>query len=220
MTVYLVMLGPPGAGKGTQAKKLSVKLNLPHVSTGDLFRANIKNETELGKLANSYIQKGDLVPDDVTIRMVRERLSQPDAENGAVLDGFPRTCGQAETLDEMMEEMGLKLTLVPYVLVPEEELLARLTGRWTCRECGHIYHTRYSQPEKEGVCDKDGAELYQRQDDKPETVRTRIQVFMEQTAPLIDYYRDAGLLVEINGNQTIERVQQDLLTAIGAVTEL
>jgi len=220
MTVYLVMLGPPGAGKGTQAKLLSKKLDLPHISTGDLFRANIKNETKLGKLAQSYMQKGDLVPDDVTIGMVRERLSQPDAENGAVLDGFPRTCGQAETLAEMMEEMGLKLTLVPYVQVPEAELLARLTGRWTCRECGHIYHTRYSPPEKEGVCDKDGSELYQRQDDTLETVRNRLQVFMEQTAPLIDYYRDAALLVDINGNQPIEKVQQDLLAAINEVTEL
>lgn len=220
MTVYLVMLGAPGAGKGTQAKQLSEKLGLPHVSSGDLFRENIKNETELGKLATSYINKGELVPDDVTIGMVRDRLSQPDAEAGAVLDGFPRTAAQAQALDEMLGGTGRKLSLVPYIQVPEEELVARLTGRWMCPNCGRIYHSMFSPPKQAGVCDDDSAELYQRDDDKPATVKNRIQVYLEQTAPLISYYRENCLLVEIDGDQPIEQVHQALLKAISAVTEL
>jgi adenylate kinase len=217
MTVYLVMLGAPGAGKGTQAKQLSDKLNLPHISSGDLFRENIKNETTLGKLASSYINKGELVPDDVTIGMVRERLSQPDAASGAVLDGFPRTAAQAKALDEMLRGMGRKLALVPYIQVPEEELVTRLSGRWICPECGHIYHSKFSPPEAAGKCDVDGTDLYQREDDKPETVKNRIQVYLEQTAPLIRYYRENGLLVEINGDQPIKQVHLNLLEVISEV---
>ena len=217
MSVYLVMLGAPGAGKGTQASSLSKNLGLPHVSSGDLFRENIKNETKLGKLAASYINKGELVPDDVTISMVKDRLSRPDCEKGAILDGFPRTVTQAESLDAMLFGMGRKLTKVPYIKVSEEELVERLTGRWVCPECGKIYHVRFNPPAQPGVCDTDGATLYQRDDDKPETVKNRIQVYMEQTAPLIRYYEETGMLVEIDGNQPIEDVHQALLAVLPTV---
>lgn len=219
MSVYLVMLGAPGAGKGTQAKMLCESLGLPHISTGDLFRYNIKNETDLGKLANSYIKKGELVPDDVTIAMVREALADPEANVGAVLDGFPRTAQQAESLEKILNEMGRELTLVPYIQVPEEELIARLTGRWMCPECASIYHTKFNPPEQAGVCDHDGAALYQRDDDKLETVKNRIEVYLKQTAPLINYFRERGLLVEIDGDQPIEEVQQDLLDALPSEKE-
>jgi adenylate kinase len=214
------MLGAPGAGKGTQAKQLCETLGLPHISSGDLFRYNIRNKTELGELATSYINKGELVPDDVTIAMVKDALSDPEAEAGAVLDGFPRTAAQAQALDEMLSGMGRKLTLVPYIQVPEEELIARLTGRWMCPECARIYHSKFNPPKQAGICDVDGAELYQRDDDKIETVSNRIQVYLEQTAPLISYYQERGLLVEINGDQPIEQVHQDLLDSIPAANEL
>ena len=219
MSVYLVMLGAPGAGKGTQAKQLCESLGLPHISTGDLFRYNIKNETELGKLASSYIKKGELVPDDVTIAMVREALADPEAAVGAVLDGFPRTAAQAESLEKMLNGMGRELALVPYIQVPEEELIARLTGRWMCPECARIYHSKFNPPTQDGVCDFDGTALYQRDDDKLETVKNRIEVYLQQTAPLINYFKERGLLVEIDGNQPIEKVQQDLLDAIPAEKE-
>ena len=210
MPVFIVMLGAPGAGKGTQAKLLSKKVGLPHISSGDLFRENIKNQTELGKLATSYMEKGELVPDDVTIAMVKDRLSQPDCAKGAILDGFPRTCAQAEALDANMESMGLKINLVPFVQVPEPVLMMRLTGRWTCREHGHIFHTLFNPPAQPGICDHDGSELYQRPDDSPETVANRVKVYFDQTAPLIDYYRENGVLVEVNGDQDIEKVNKEI----------
>jgi len=217
MAVFIVMLGAPGAGKGTQAKLLSKKAGVPHVSSGDLFRENIKHQTDLGKLAKSFMDEGNLVPDDVTIAMVRERLSRPDCEKGAILDGFPRTCMQAEALDVTLEEMGIKINLVPFVQVSEPILMQRLTGRWTCRENGHIFHTLFNPPAQPGSCDFDGSELYQRPDDSAETVANRIQVYFEQTAPLIEYYREKGVLVEIDGNQEIGAVTDDLLAVLPAL---
>ena len=211
--MYLVLLGPPGAGKGTQAERLEEALKLPHVASGDLFRENLKNETELGLLAKKYMDKGDLVPDDVTIAMVRDRLQRPDCDQGAILDGFPRTQAQAQALDRMLADMGRRLDGVLYIAVPDEELVRRLSGRWICRQCQTPYHTIFSPPAQEGVCDACGGELYQRDDDKPETVRARLKVYHQQTSPLIDYYRQAGLLVEVDGAGDIETVSTALLEA-------
>ena len=210
---YNVMLGPPGAGKGTQAEILAQKLGLVHISSGDLFRENLSNQTELGKLAQTYMTKGELVPDDVTIAMVKERLSRPDCAKGAVLDGFPRTPAQAEALNKILAEMNAKVDLVPLISVPNDVLVERLSGRWMSKS-GRVYHALYNPPKVKWVDDIDGTPLYQREDDKPETVQRRIDVYYEQTAPLIDYYRQAGLLVEIDGTQEIEKVTEDILKAI------
>ena len=210
---YIVMLGPPGAGKGTQAEILAQKLGLVHISSGDLFRENLSNQTELGKLAQTYMTKGELVPDDVTIAMVKERLSRPDCAKGAVLDGFPRTPAQAEALNKILAEMNAKVDLVPLISVPNDVLVERLSGRWMSKS-GRVYHALYNPPKVKWVDDIDGTPLYQREDDKPETVQRRIDVYYEQTAPLIDYYRQAGLLVEIDGTQEIEKVTKDILKAI------
>ena len=207
---YIVMLGPPGAGKGTQAKIIAEELGLVHISTGDLFRENLSNETELGKLAASYMNKGELVPDDVTIAMVEERLSRPDCIKGAVLDGFPRTPAQAEALDDLLTKIGGKVDLVPFIHVPNETLVERLSGRWMSK-AGRVYHALYNPPKVKWIDDLDGSELYQREDDKPETVAHRIEVYYLQTSPLIEYYRDAGTLVQIDGTQSIEKVTEDLL---------
>lgn len=214
MPVYVVLLGPPGAGKGTQARIVSQKLCLPHISSGDIFRENMKGNTELGKLAQGYMDRGELVPDDVTIAMIRERLARPDCEPGALLDGFPRTPPQAQALDAILLEFGGQVDAVPYINVPEEVLLERLTGRWTCRAQGHIFHERHNPPRETGRCDYDGSELYQREDDKAETVARRIRVYMERTEPLITYYRKQGRLVEIDGTGSIEQVTKDLLSSI------
>jgi adenylate kinase len=211
------MLGAPGAGKGTQARLIAAKYGFAHISSGDLFREHIKNKTELGELAQSFISKGELVPDEVTIQMVEARLSREDCEAGAVLDGFPRTPPQAEALSALLERLGCSINLVPFIKVPEEVLVERLSGRFTCRAQGHIYHKLFNPPQQPGVCDVDGSELYQREDDSAETVRNRIGVYLEQTAPLIDHYRQLGLLTEINGDQPIEDVQADLLNIIKAV---
>ncbi len=212
MAVYIVLLGPPGAGKGTQAKIISQEKGLPHISSGDIFRENLKNQTELGVLAKGYMDRGELVPDDLTIAMIRDRLSRPDCVGGALLDGFPRTPAQAAALDTMLVELGGRVNWVPYINVPEAELVERLTGRWTCRlNPAHIYNIKSNPPAKAGVCDIDGGELYQRDDDKEETVKNRIQVYFKQTMPLIDYYRAAGVLVEVDGKQSIEKVGLDLL---------
>jgi adenylate kinase len=212
--LFVVLLGAPGAGKGTQAERLSENLGIPQVSTGDLFRENLKKETELGLLAKQYMESGELVPDEVTVGMVRERLSRPDAAKGAILDGFPRTIAQAEALGELLHDIGAELDVVPYIKVPEDVLLARLAGRWTCRKCGAMYHELFSPPQEPGVCDRCGGELYQRPDDTPETQKHRIQVYFEQTAPLIDYYREKGLLVEVDGRPGIEEIQAELLDII------
>jgi adenylate kinase len=212
--LYLVLLGGPGAGKGTQAERLSEALSIPQVSTGDLFRENLKKETELGLLARGYMERGELVPDEVTVGMVRERLSRPDAARGVILDGFPRTIAQAEALEALLADMGSGLAVVPYIKVTEDVLLARLAGRWTCRACGAMYHQLFSPPQAEGVCDRCGGELYQRPDDTPETQKHRIQVYFEQTAPLIDYYRERGLLAEVDGRPGIDEIQAELVSIV------
>ena len=214
MATYIVMLGPPGVGKGTQAKILAKKTGLVHVSSGDLFRENIKNQTELGQLAPSIIKKGELVPDDVTIAMIRERLARPDCKAGAILDGFPRTPPQADALKQMLAEFDGDVDFVPFVNADEEVLVTRLSGRRTCRAHGHIFHATFNPPQEEGICDLDGSELYQRDDDKAETVARRIQVYMDQTSPLISYYRECCKLVEINGAQPIEKVAAALVKAL------
>jgi adenylate kinase len=214
MPTYIVLLGPPGVGKGTQAELIAASCSLPHVSSGDLFRENIKNGTQLGKLAESFINKGELVPDDVTISMIRERLSRPDCQVGALLDGFPRTTMQADSLSNLLAEFDGKVDYVPYITASESILIERLSGRWTCKAQGHVFHEKYNPPQKTGFCDFDGSQLYQRDDDKAETVKRRIQVYLAQTAPLISYYRERGLLSEINGAQPIEKVTADLLTVL------
>lgn len=210
---YIVMLGPPGAGKGTQAKILAEKLGLVHVSTGDLFRENLSQETELGMLASSFMVKGELVPDGVTIAMVQERLSRPDCAMGAVMDGFPRTPAQAEAFETLLAEIDGKVDLVPFISVPNEVLVERLSGRWMSH-AGRVYHALYNPPKVKWVDDVDGSPLYQRDDDKPETVLHRINVYYDQTSPLIDFYRQAGTLIEIDGTQEIEQVTEDLLKAV------
>jgi len=212
MPTFIVLLGPPGVGKGTQAKILAEKTGLVHVSSGELFRENLKNQTELGKQAKTYIDKGELVPDDVTISMIRERLSRPDCKMGAILDGFPRTPVQADALEKMLSEFNGQVDTVPYITGEESVLVERVSGRWTCRASGHIYHEKFSPPHQPGVCDVDGSELYQRDDDKVDTVKKRIQVYRTQTMPLVDYYRQRGKLVEIDGMQAVEVVNAALLT--------
>jgi adenylate kinase len=211
MASFIVLLGPPGVGKGTQAKLLSEKTKLAHISSGDLFRENIKKGTELGNKANEFIKRGDLVPDDITIGMIRERLKRPDCQLGAILDGFPRTPAQADALEAMLSEFGAKVEHVPFISASEEVLVSRLAGRWTCRANGHVFHEVFNPPKKNGLCDLDGSELYQREDDRTETVKRRIQVYIEQTAPLVSYYRKAKKLIEIDGAKSVEEVNTELL---------
>jgi adenylate kinase len=214
MLTFIVLLGPPGVGKGTQAKIVAERAGLPHISSGDLFRENIKNKTELGQLAQSYMNKGELVPDDITISMIRERLARPDCVNGALLDGFPRTPVQAEALEKLLVLFSGKVNCVPYITASEEILVSRLSGRWTCRAQGHVFHEKFNPPKQPGSCDFDGSELYQRDDDKSDTVKKRIQVYLEQTAPLIAYYRQQAVLFEIDGAQPIEQVTAALLAVV------
>ena len=214
MATFIVMLGPPGVGKGTQAKILSEKTGLAHISSGDLFRENLKNQTELGKLAQTYMTKGELVPDDLTVAMVKDRLTRPDCEAGAILDGFPRTPAQAEALEAMLREFDGHVDSVPFITARDDILVDRLTGRWTCRAEGHVFNEKTNPPKNPGKCDFDGSELYQRDDDKAETVMNRIQVYFTQTAPLISYYRTHGKLVEVDGTQAIDQVTEDLLAAL------
>jgi adenylate kinase len=212
--MYLVLLGAPGAGKGTQASLLVEKLGLVHVSSGDLFRENLGKKTELGILAKSYMDKGELVPDEVTIKMVIDRIARPDCAKGVILDGFPRTLAQAQALDKALSEQGNEISLAPYVHVSETSLLRRLAGRWTCKACKAVYHEIYSPPKVMGVCDACGGELYQRPDDTPETQKNRIDVYMKQTQPLIEYYQSAGLLAQVDGQGDVESVQSALLQVI------
>ncbi|MBV6395955.1 MAG: adenylate kinase [Anaerolineales bacterium] len=214
MATFIVLLGPPGVGKGTQAKILADQTHLAHISSGDLFRENLKNQTELGKLAQTYMGRGELVPDDVTIGMIRERLARPDCEAGAILDGFPRTAAQADALANMLKEIGGEVKSVPYITAPESILVERLSGRWTCRANGHVFHEKNNPPKQSLVCDFDGSELYQRDDDRSETVVRRIQVYLEQTAPLIAYYRERGKLMEISGARPIAHVTRELLAVL------
>lgn len=212
--LFVVLMGGPGAGKGTQARRLQQSLGLPQVATGDLFRENLKNETALGLLARRYMDAGELVPDEVTVEMVRERLARPDCAAGALLDGFPRNLVQAEAFDRLLADMGTEIAAVLYIHVARDMLLRRLAGRWTCRAAGHVYHEEFHPPQVPGVCDIDGSPLYQREDDSVETQRRRIEVYFEQTEPLLELYRQRGLLVEIDGEQSIDEVYTDLLAAI------
>ena len=214
MATFIVLLGPPGAGKGTQAEILAEKTGLAHISSGDLFRENLKRETDLGKVAKTYMDRGELVPDDVTIGMIRERLSQPDCQDGAILDGFPRTTAQAQALETMLAGFGGRVDVVPYITAPQDVLVGRIAGRWTCRAEGHIYHEKFNPPKKTGVCDIDGSVLFQREDDRAETVTRRIQVYAEQTAPLVEHYRGQGRLVEVDGSQPMEDVTAALLNSL------
>ncbi|MBM7610171.1 adenylate kinase [Lysinibacillus composti] len=206
----IVLMGLPGAGKGTQADKIVEKYAIPHISTGDMFRAAIKNGTELGLQAKSFMDQGSLVPDEVTIGIVRERLSQNDCEKGFLLDGFPRTVPQAEALDAILEELGRKIEHVINIQVEKDELVARLSGRRICKVCGSSYHLIFNPPAVEGKCDKDGGELYTRADDNPETVANRLEVNMKQAQPLLDFYGDKGVLTNIDGQQDIAKVFADL----------
>ncbi|MFG2356596.1 adenylate kinase [Streptomyces sp. NPDC048521] len=211
----IVLVGPPGAGKGTQAVRLAEKLAVPHISTGDLFRANISQQTELGKLAKSYMDAGNLVPDEVTIAMAKDRMEQPDAENGFLLDGFPRNVSQAQALDELLETEGITLDAVLDLEVPEDEVVKRIAGRRICRnDSSHVFHVTYSPPKQEGVCDVCGGELYQRDDDSEDTVRKRLEVYHTQTEPIIDYYKAQGLVVTISALGPVDEITQRALEAL------
>lgn len=207
----LILLGPPGAGKGTQAKKISKKYDIPHISTGDIFRANIKNETELGKKAKEYIDSGELVPDSIVVAIVEDRLKEDDAKNGFLLDGFPRTVKQAEALNDVLSNMNTSLDYVLNIEVDSDILVKRITGRRICKECGATYHIEFNKPEEKGVCDVCGGELYQRSDDTKETVENRINVYFEQTSPLIEYYKKKDNLTTINGEQGINEVFEEII---------
>ncbi|MCQ6555211.1 adenylate kinase [Streptomyces sp. C10-9-1] len=211
----IVLVGPPGAGKGTQAAFLAKNLSIPHISTGDLFRANISQGTELGKRAKSYMDAGNLVPDEVTIGMARDRMAQADAEGGFLLDGFPRNVGQAEALDGMLRGEGVALDAVLDLEVPEDEVVKRIAGRRVCRNSSaHVYHVVYTPPKAEGVCDECGGELYQRDDDSEETVRKRLEVYHTQTEPIIDYYKAQGLVVTISALGKVAEVTARAMEAL------
>ena len=211
----IIMLGAPGAGKGTQAKRIAKKYGVPHISTGDIFRANIKEGTELGKKAKSYMDQGLLVPDELTCDLVVDRISQPDAQKGYVLDGFPRTIPQAEALTAALEKRGEKIDYAIDVEVPDANIIDRMSGRRACLSCGATYHLKYNPPKAEGQCDNCGASLVLRDDDKPETVRKRLDVYHSQTQPLIDYYKAAGALRGVDGTRDIDVVFQDIVGILG-----
>ena len=212
--MYIVMLGAPGAGKGTQADILCQKLNLPHIASGDLFRQALEKKTELGLLAKSYMEKGKLGPDEITIKMILERINLSDCVLGCLFDGFPRTLKQAEALDRTLAEQGKNIDKAIYIQVPQEELVKRLSGRWICRSCQTPYHLITSPPRITGKCDKCGSELYQRSDDKEETVRKRLKVFFAQTVPVVDYYKKQNKLIEVNGNLGIQDVAKEIISVL------
>ena len=212
----IIMLGAPGAGKGTQAKKIAAKYGIPHISTGDIFRANIKNGTELGKKAKTYMDQGLLVPDELVVDLVVDRVNQDDCENGYVLDGFPRTIPQAEALTEALEKMGQKVDFAIDVNVPDENIVKRMGGRRACVTCGATYHMVYAPTKKEGICDTCGGELILRDDDKPETVQKRLNVYHDQTQPLIDYYTSQGILRTVDGTVEIDDVFRAITDFLGA----
>ena len=210
-----ILLGPPGAGKGTQAVKIVEKYSIPHISTGDIFRENIKNETELGKRAKSYMDRGELVPDELVVEIATDRLTKNDCKNGFLLDGFPRTIFQAEKLDEFLTKRGEKIDKVINIDDEKDALVKRITGRRVCKSCGASYHVVNIPPKKDGVCDLCDGELIQRADDTEETVLNRIDVYNKQTKPLVDYYDKAGVIVNIDGNKDLDDVLSDIITALG-----
>jgi adenylate kinase len=212
--VRIVLVGPPGAGKGTQAQFIASHLSIPKISTGDIFRANVSGNTPLGQKAKEYMDRGDLVPDEVTIAMVRDRLAEDDAQEGFLLDGFPRNVPQAETLKKIMSEMDRKLDLVLELVVDDDEVVRRLSGRRTCRKCGRIWHVAFDPPTKDGICDVCGGELFQRDDDREETIRHRLEVYQEQTAPLASFYADEGILVGLDATGPVEEVTERALAAL------
>jgi adenylate kinase len=210
----LVLVGPPGAGKGTQAQFISAHLGIPKISTGDIFRANVSQGTELGQQAKKFMDAGDLVPDEITIGMVVSRLEEDDARKGFLLDGFPRNVPQAKTFNDLLLDAGTPLDVVLELVVDDDEVVRRLSGRRTCRSCGHIWHLDFDPPSAEGVCDICGGELFQRDDDKPETIRHRLEVYYEQTAPLVGYYAEAGVLVGIDAMGPVDDVTERALAAL------
>lgn len=214
--MHILLMGPPGAGKGTQAAELVKAFDIPHISTGDMFRAEAKEGTELGKQAKACMDAGKLVPDSVTIGIVRERLAKDDCKKGFILDGFPRTVEQADALTGILKDLGLTLTRVLNISVPAEDLIERAVGRRICKKCGATYHTKFNPPKKEGICDVCGSELFQRADDTAETMKNRLSVYEASTKPLIDYYKAAGVYTEVDGRQPIEKVTQDLIEVLKA----
>lgn len=207
----IILMGLPGAGKGTQASEIVKKFPIPHISTGDMFRKAIKDETDLGKEAKSYMDRGELVPDEVTVGIVKERISEDDAKKGFLLDGFPRTIDQAESLSQIMSELDREIDAVINIEVPEEELMNRLTGRRICEKCGTTYHLVFNPPKVDGICDIDGGKLYQREDDNPETVSNRLSVNVKQSKPILEYYNNKGVLKNINGSKDIDEVTNDVI---------
>jgi len=216
MSMKIIMLGAPGAGKGTQAKMIAEKFGIPHISTGDIFRANIKNGTELGKKAKEYMDKGQLVPDELTVEILLDRVAADDCKNGYVLDGFPRTIPQADVLDKELTKLGDKVDFAINVDVPDENIVRRMSGRRACLKCGATYHIEHIPPKKEGICDKCGSELVQRDDDKPETVQNRLSVYHEQTQPLIDYYNKKNILKSVDGTKDMQEVFSDIVNILNA----
>lgn len=212
--MHILLMGPPGAGKGTQAAELVKEFAIPHISTGDMFRAAIKEGTALGREAKGYMDQGKLVPDSVTIGIVRERLAKDDCKKGFILDGFPRTVEQADALDGILKDLGLSLTRVLNINVPAADLIERATGRRICKKCGATYHVKFNPPKKEGICDACGGELFQRADDTAETMKNRLSVYEASTKPLIDYYEKAGVYTEVDGRQAIDKVTADLISAL------
>ncbi|MBE5844930.1 MAG: adenylate kinase [Butyrivibrio sp.] len=211
----IIMLGAPGAGKGTQAKMIADKYKVPHISTGDIFRANIKNGTELGKKAKEYMDKGQLVPDELTVEILLDRVAQDDCKNGYVLDGFPRTIPQADVLDKELTKLGDKVDFAINVDVPDENIVRRMSGRRACLKCGATYHIEHIPPKQEGICDTCGSELVQRDDDKPETVQNRLSVYHEQTQPLIDYYNAKNILKSVDGTKDMQEVFAEITGILG-----
>ena len=212
--MHILLMGPPGAGKGTQAAELKAKFQIPHISTGDMFRAAIKEGTELGKKAKSFMDDGKLVPDEVTIGIVRERLAKDDCKKGFILDGFPRTVDQADALETILKDLGLSLTRVLNISVPASDLIERAVGRRICKKCGATYHVTFNPPIKEGVCDVCGSELFQRADDTEETMKNRLSVYEASTRPLIEYYEKKGVYTEVDGRQAIDKVTADLIETL------
>ena len=212
--MYLILLGLPGAGKGTQAAMICQETGLVHITTGELFRENIRQQTELGRKAQPFVEQGLLVPDELTVGMLLDRIARPDAAQGFALDGFPRNLDQAQALDEALAREGKAIDKTIYIKVPTEELVRRLSGRWNCRQCGAVYHEQSMPPKQQGVCDRCGGQLYQREDDRPDVVRTRLDVNVKQTEPLLEYYRRDAKLVEVDGGLEVDQVKGQLLAAM------